>query len=42
MDGSLYFREALLDLVGNANYVDFDTPTGRARDKGDAPVAQFK
>src|SRR5437588_5940186 len=42
MDGGPHFGKAFLDLVGNAYYVDLDTPTGGARNKGDAAVAQFK
>src|SRR5581483_8006304 len=36
------FGEAFLNLVGNADHVDFDAPTGRAGDEGDAAIAQFE
>ena len=42
MDGRLHFRETFLDLVGNADDVDLDPPTGWAGDEGHAAIAQFK
>src|SRR3954454_3886493 len=42
MNGRLHFRKTFLNLVGNANHVNFNTPTGRTGYKGYATIAQFK
>src|SRR5579872_2613721 len=42
MNGRLHFGETLLNFVGDTDDIDFDTPTGGTRNKGDASIAQFK